>query len=217
MLKIREKFFFTYGQSLIEVIVAVAIFVIIAGGAVVVVLGALSSSRLGEEETQATFYAAEGLEAIGSIRNKGWENLVNGEYGVAKTSGEWVFSGTSDLNGAGEKFTRVVSVSDAYRGVGGNITESSGVVDSDTKKITSTVSWDFTLKRANSVQMTKYFTNWQESINMTCARFCSLRTYSNGICRKNAGACKSRGEINELEGDQYCTFVIDQTTCCCVP
>jgi type II secretory pathway pseudopilin PulG len=205
------------GQSLVEIIIAVSIFVVIAGSAVVVVLGSMSSSRLGEEETQASFYAVEGLEVAKSIKNKNWMDLQDGDHGLSKSSGEWVFVGASDSNGSNDKFTRVVNVSSVYRGIDGNIVDSGGSVDSDTKKVTSTISWDFTPGRPDSVQMVEYLTNWQESINMTCSRFCSLRTYTQGTCRKNVGACNSNGETHESDGDIYCTQVLDENTCCCLP
>ena len=53
------------GQSVIEIVVALAIFLIIVGSSMITILGSLSISKLGEEEARATTIAVEGLEAVG--------------------------------------------------------------------------------------------------------------------------------------------------------
>src|SRR5690349_13169200 len=129
----------TEGYSIIEIILAIAIFVIISSSAVVAILGALTTIRLTQEQGQATYLANEGMEAIKSIRDQQWASLIPGNtYGLSKTSGVWSFSGTSDTNG---KYTRSLAVSAVNRS-GGAIVTSGGTVDFDTKKVTCTVSWN---------------------------------------------------------------------------
>lgn len=220
--RVRKDLSLNNGQSVIEVIVAIAIFVIIAGSSVITILGSLSASRLAEEETQATFIATEGIEAVQSIRNQSWSNLVDGTYGLQLSSGFWEFAGVDDTTG---KFTRFVSVSSVER-LNDDIVTSGGTTDDDTKLITSSVTWDFTSARTNTVETSQYMTNWQEGVGTssgdppvsTCNDYCiSLGTYSSGTCRKNAGACGSAGETNEPTGDQYCTGGPQVDTCCCLP
>src|SRR3989338_4019288 len=83
------------GFSVIEVILAAAIFMIFATGAVGVVLQGLSSNRQGGEQTVANQYAAEGLEAVRSIKNQGFSNLVNstGTGIIRSGSNVWAFGG----------------------------------------------------------------------------------------------------------------------------
>lgn len=148
------------GQSVIEVIVAVAILVIIAGSSVIAILGSFSATRLAEEETQAALFATEGIEAAQSIRNQDWDNLVSGGYGVSNAGGTWVFSGSSDNPGGTGKFSRAITIGDVQRDGNGDIVESGGTIDDDTKQVTSTITWDFTPTRQNTVEMTTYLTNW---------------------------------------------------------
>lgn len=202
------------GQSVIEVVVAVSMFVIIAGSAVVTMLGSFLTSRLAEEETQAASMATEGIEAAQSIRNKDWRNLVDGNHGLSSTGDTWIFSGTSDEDG---KFTRTVSISSVERDENDDIVISGVVVDPDTKKITSQVSWDFTSARTNTVEMVSYLSNWQETRRVaSCLEYCKIRGFSAGTCRRNVQACSQNGEINKSDGDLYCTGGSQEDTCCCL-
>lgn len=163
------------GQSVIEIIVAVAIFVIIASSSVIAVIGSFSTTRLGEEETVATLITTEGHEAVQSIRNQNWENLVDGNYGLDNSTGSWKFAGTSDTDPSG-KFTRVVNILSVERGESGEIVLSGGVVDEDTKKITVTTSWNFTPSRNNSAEIITYLTNWQKSKSQAGAGSSTITT-----------------------------------------
>ena len=158
-MKIRFKRSRISGQSIVEIIIALAIFLIIAGSGVVTVLGALSASRLGEEETKAALLASEGIEAVTSIKNQNWESLSAGVYGLSNSGGTWAFNGASDTDPSG-KYTRVVNVDPVERQPNGEIILTGGVVDPDTYFVTSAVSWDFTPARHNSVSYKTYLTNW---------------------------------------------------------
>jgi type II secretory pathway pseudopilin PulG len=191
------------GQSVIEVIVAVAIFTMIAASAVVTILGSFSTTRLAEEEGVATNLAIEGIEAAQSIRNQNWEFLTDGDHGISK-SGTWSFSDISDT--VDDRYTRVV-----------NITS----IDEDVKEITSSVSWDFLSSRNNTVEIISRLTQWQTAVGQppveTCNDYCISFNYSSGTCRKNARTCGDNGETYESGGDQYCTEGPTVDTCCCAP
>jgi len=207
------------GQMVIEVIVAVSIFAIIASSSVMAIVGSLSTARLAEEESQATFLATEGLEAVKSIRNQGWGYLTAGIYGLSKTSGVWAFSGNSDTDPS-MKFTRVISITDVGRDGNGNILGTGGTVDPETKKITSTVSWNFTPTRQNSVIMNMYVTNWQlgkssATIPQFCSTFCVGLGYTGGVCRNGRSQCLAQGEIPENGGNHLCVIQAEGGTCCC--
>lgn len=70
------------GFSLVELLVAIAIFITFAGSASSAILGSYRLSRRGEENFQASAIAAEGIEAVRSVRNNSWDNLVDGTYGL---------------------------------------------------------------------------------------------------------------------------------------
>lgn len=154
------------GFSLIEVMLAAALFMILASGAVVVILQGLDSNRLGEEQMIATYYATEGIEAVRSIKNQNFDSIANtAGTGIAEVGSSWAFSGSN--NTFSSKYTRTITVSDVRRDVSGNIVASGGTVDPLAKKITSTVAWNFSPSRANSVELISYLTNWRKSIMVT--------------------------------------------------
>jgi type II secretory pathway pseudopilin PulG len=222
--KVKGQKFYSAGQSIIEVMVAVAILTIIAATGVVAILGSLNTTRLAEEETQATTYAMEGVEAVQSIRNQDWDNITAGTYGLAKSGNVWSFSGSSDDPDGTAKFTRVVTVADVSRDSNGAIVTSGGTDDEETKQLTVVVSWNFNAARANSVDMVSLVTNWQKSRTTpgagapevsTCSAYCPLVGFSSGTCRANPNQCSNNGESYKPPGDQYCTGGASVDTCCC--
>jgi len=231
--KRTKQFNHLSGQSIIEVIVSVAILIIIASTAVIAVLGSFSSTRLAEEETQAAFFASEGIEAVQSIRNNGWDDPFlatdcSAGCGLSKSGDVWSFSGTSDDPDGSAKFTRIITVESVQRDDNWDIVEPGGTDDPDTKKVISAITWDFTPTRSNTVEMASYLTNWQEGRNSplvspspsppTCSDYClGLVSYSGGTCRQNAIQCSHNGETHEFGGDTYCIGGASADTCCCAP
>lgn len=233
-------------QSMVEVIVAVAILLIIAGTSTMAVLGSFSTTRLAEEETGAALLAVEGMEAVQSIRNQGWDDYLlatdcTSGCGLDGSSG-WQFSGNLDTHTItpDRNFNRVVTISQVQRDGGGEIVESGGTLDTDSYKVVSSVTWNFTPARQNTVEMVSYLTNWQESRSDgeppaptptpsptptstptptidTCSDYCLSVGYSLGTCRANQRQCENRGETYESAGDLYCTGGGGSDTCCCAP
>ena len=210
------------GQSIVEVIIAVSILIIIASSAVIGILGSLSTSRLAKEETEAAFFANEAMEAMQSIRNQGFDNLVDGTYGLTDINGFWELSGTSDTDPSG-KYTREVIIETINRDINGDIAPVSGNEDPDSKRITVNVNWDFTPTRNNTIELVTYLTNWQNAVDpggagpppiTTCTDYCRGLLYSSGACRRNPNECAGSGEVNEQGGDQFCTTNPNDTCCC---
>lgn len=133
------------GQSLIEVLIALSIFVVGVATIGFLVLDADTSSRQGVERTQAILLAREGLEAVRSIRDADFDNLTAGSHGIVLSENKWIFSGASDRQ---NQFERVVTITD---------------IDIDTKQVQSKVTWQFTQARQNSVTLTDYLTDWNQT------------------------------------------------------
>lgn len=149
------------GQSVLEVILAAAVFMFFSASSIGLVLQALSSNRLGLEETVATQYTAEGLEAVHSIKNQSFSNLTNTlGVGLSKTSDVWAFSGTENV--FDNRYHRSINIADVFRDTSGNIVSFGGTLDSSTKKVTATTNWNFTSARQNSVVLSTYFSDWRK-------------------------------------------------------
>lgn len=201
------------GFSLVEIILAVAVFFIFTSSAVAIVLQGLDANRLGKEQVIATEYAVEGLEAVRSIKNQSFSALIaSTSAGIARSlAGTWIFSGTSNTF---DKYTRVLTISTVQRDVSGNIVASGGTVDSNTMKITSTVSWSFNGVRNESVILSTYLTNWRAAAP-SCAVYCTGIGYSTGTCRQNSQQCTVNGETYQPGGNTFCIGGPSGDACCC--
>lgn len=145
------------GISVVEVVVAIGIFLIISVGAVMLFIGVYFSSLHEAEKLQADMYMKQTFEAVRSIRDYNFSNLANGTYGLSRAAGYWAFSGSSDTNG---QFTRNVVVSSVQRDASCAIVASGGTVDANSKKITATISWDYEAGNSTSISSTEYMNNW---------------------------------------------------------
>jgi Tfp pilus assembly protein PilV len=97
----------TKGFSIVEVVLSAALFLLIAIAlANILIYGEQSSASAGTR-ARAVFLAEEGLEAVRNIRDASFSNLTDGNHGLAISSGQWVFSGTSDTT---DIFTRVINI-----------------------------------------------------------------------------------------------------------
>ncbi|MDQ5938799.1 MAG: hypothetical protein QG642_489, partial [Patescibacteria group bacterium] len=148
------------GFSLVELIVAIGIFSILASGVVYVFTTSYKNFfGVGDKQMMVQF-AQEGMEAVRSIRDNGWQTIVDAAdgnpgspRGVQKnSSGRWEFSGENNtLNG----LTRVIVISDVLRDDHGSIVAADGTDDPDTKKASVTVSGD----GIADYVLTTFFTN----------------------------------------------------------
>lgn len=134
------------GQTLLELIIAIGIFITVVSGLAFFILESYISGRLASEITKANFLAEEGMEAVRSIRDNNWGDLLAGNYGLAIFENKWIFQGAQeDINSELKGGIRVVTIED---------------IDPDRKKLTSQVTWQFTQARPQEVRLVTYLTNW---------------------------------------------------------
>jgi prepilin-type N-terminal cleavage/methylation domain-containing protein len=181
------------GFSLIETIIAMGLFVVIASSGIFSSLGALVLNRLGDENTQAGIIATEGLEAVRSIKKQSWSNLSDGIYGIGVSNNLWRFVGTTNTI---NQYTRTIGIS---------------TIDADTVRVDSTVTWNFAPSRNNTVSFTQYLTNWEKAISVppptTCSQLCQQQFSISGLCvKKNSCSGNSLGSVLDCG---------NADTCCC--
>lgn len=146
------------GFSLIEIIVALGIFAILAAGVFYVAGNSFSNFYGSGDKQQITQFTQEAIEVVKSIRDNSWQDIENvvgtGDKGLAKNvGGYWEFSGTSNTLG---DLTRVVGVSSIYRDSSGNIVDSGGTIDPNTYKVTATT----TASGIDPYVLNTILTNW---------------------------------------------------------
>ena len=137
------------GQSLIELLVAMAVFVLIISAITFLVLDSYIAHRAGREETIATLLAEEGLEAARSIRDNDWNDLVDGNHGIATTVDSWIFQGTEEDIDQLKEGKRKIIVSS---------------IDNSRKEVKSQITWEFSADRPREIILVTYLTHWQREI-----------------------------------------------------
>jgi hypothetical protein len=130
------------GFSIVEILLAVAVFGLLVTSLIgAIVYGQTSAAGAGDRG-RAVFLAEEGVEATRNIATAAYANLADGTYGLTQSANQWVLSGTSDTSGI---YTRQVVIATAA---------------TNRKSITSTVTWVRPGGSTNSVSVTSRLANW---------------------------------------------------------
>lgn len=135
----------TQGFSLVEVMLAVSVFAILAIAFSSSFIYGIDAVASGGNRVRASMLANEGLEAVRNIRDENFGALIDGIHGLTTSLGEWVFSGTEDTQGI---FTRTVTVSS---------------INEKRKNIVSRVSWQQGT-RVSSVSTVTRLTDWDSVV-----------------------------------------------------
>ena len=136
------------GQSLIELLIALGIFVAIISVVTFLLIDSYAANLQARQNSQAIFLAEEGMEAVRSIRDNDWEALAPGSHGLAISGNNWVLLGASeDISDKLKEGKRVITIEN---------------IDEDRKKIISKVTWQISPERENKIELVTYLTNWQK-------------------------------------------------------
>jgi len=98
------------GQSVIEILIALALLGILASASFILLSTAFSEGRFAQERAIAEQILAEGMEATRQIRDRNFDDLAAGTYGLARTGADWAFSGTEDVTDG--RYQRTVTVTE---------------------------------------------------------------------------------------------------------
>ncbi len=128
-------------MTVVEVIVAIAIFSILATVAYEIYIGVDDLVKRSDQKSQALWLAEEGIEAARSIRDENFVNLTDGTYGLSNSGDKWALAGSSDVNNA---YTRVLNIS---------------TINPDEKEVLVTIDWDYK-GVTNSLNLNSHLTNW---------------------------------------------------------
>lgn len=146
----KERLFFNKGQSIIELLIAMGVFILSITAGLFLFVGGQSLSSDSVNSRLAADYGGEGIEAVRSIRNRSWDELAVGDHGLVEVSSQWQFSGTQDTK---EGFTRKIIISD---------------IGVSTKRITAQVSWFVEPQRSQTLELVEELTNWKGAIAGGC-------------------------------------------------
>lgn len=150
------------GIGLIEVVVGVSILSLSLLAISSFYQKSLNISSKTAKLTQASFLLEEGLEIARFLRDEDWQNISNlttgVDYYVVFNGSKWATTTTvTFIDGV---FERKLNISNVSRDSNDVIVSSGGTVDSNIKKITSSVSWrdgNATTTRTLSTYLTNLF------------------------------------------------------------
>ena len=126
------------GFSLVEILLAVAVFALFVTAVVGGIIYGRESTALAGQRQRAVKLADECQEAVRGIRDGSYSNITNGTFGLALSAGHWTLSGSSDLT---DIFTRSATIADGL---------------TNQKVITCNVNWAQNLQRNGSIQTVSY-------------------------------------------------------------
>jgi prepilin-type N-terminal cleavage/methylation domain-containing protein len=132
------------GFSLIEILVAISIFLVFLTGIAKITSSSGKETRHSINKERAVFLAEEAIEASRNIRDADFSNLINGTYGLIVSDNQWNYSGSSDISGI---FSRSLTIS---------------TINTNEKKLDAVVSWTDETSQTNSVTLSTYLTNWRK-------------------------------------------------------
>ncbi|MCK5080835.1 MAG: hypothetical protein KAQ63_01615 [Candidatus Moranbacteria bacterium] len=190
----KQKISKIKGFSLVEVLLAGAVFALFITVFVGVYIYGQESVRLSGNRNRAIVLAEEGLEAARNIRDSGFDNLMAGSHGLGVTGENWDFVDSQD---SVDIYERQILVND---------------INQNTKEIISTVTWQQNLQRTGEVSLSSLLTNWKE-VTSSCDEFAITEGYVEGTCRSNSTQCDQNGEDYLAEGDVYCVDPADNSCC----
>ncbi len=133
------------GQSLIEIIFAISIFVVGVVTIGYLTIDAFGSIQRVSDSTQARLLATEGIEAVISIKDGNFSDITAGTYELLIDNGRWTLSSSADEKG---KFTRAITIES---------------IDSEVFEATSLVTWSVFGGRERSVTYKTFLSNWSQT------------------------------------------------------
>lgn len=151
------------GQSLVEILLTMGLAAIILPA----LLTGLISSRQGKaqqaQRTQAVYLLNETVDAIRSVREKGWTSFaVNGTFHPTILGSSWTLaSGSAVVNG----LTQSVAIGNVDRDTNGTIVASGGSLDPSSKKVDIAISW--TQPYLSTISATLFMTRYLENNSFT--------------------------------------------------
>jgi len=142
----RKDKLFKKSQALLELLLAIFIFAIVAASLTKAIGGILFANQNLREVSDASLLLAETQEQLKVISDQDWHSLYNltkgpcadssCHYHIVKNGNQWqVQSGEETVNLGGQTYTRYFVVYNVQRDGSGNIVESGGNDDPLTQKV----------------------------------------------------------------------------------
>lgn len=157
------------GVLMVEIIVTMAIFALLATGAIYFLSSNVYSAQAAAKRATAAAYLQQGVEAVQAIDREAWNFLADtpdAEYGLDQTSGIWSLAADPDNPDGDPDYTRTITVADVYRNPDGDIvesTETDATLDPHTRSVNVEIEWDNGPMRTSDINSMVAVTDWDAS------------------------------------------------------
>lgn len=145
------------GFTVIEILIVISIAGLALASLMHLYTISIKTLNQNENKIKALNLATESLEITRAVRDESWNNIASlsagAEYYPAKSDQKWTLVQGIEKQ---DIFSRKIIFEDVYRDTNDNIVESGGNLDSNTKKVTSTVFWP-----NQNINLVIYITNWK--------------------------------------------------------
>lgn len=132
------------GFLLLEVLLGIVVFSVFLGAAGVTMLSGQQGTMMGGDRVRGSYAALRGLEAVRSIRHRGYSSVTAGQHGVRiGADNKWEFDGTSQVFSGGYLNSVYVTA-----------------LSSNLSRITSGTQWTFWPVRSGMTSLSTDITNW---------------------------------------------------------
>lgn len=131
------------GQALIEVIIAITIFAMVVSVGFALFDYEVRQITENQQAVRAWAMAQEGIDAVRSIRDRGWASLTPGTYGLTLSGGVWSFQATSDTQTG---LSRSVTITDRA---------------ANERDVRVDISWTLSGSRPRTTSASTILTNWR--------------------------------------------------------
>ncbi len=133
------------GASILEAVLALAIFAIVASSLASLTLGGGGGALQSQDNLEADMLANEGFGAVKAIKNRGWNELTFSQTAVSSSTGVWAFTSEGANEVIGGRLTRTI-----------NFTP----VDLRTRDVDVRVSWSPRPGQTSEAVRRSRLTNW---------------------------------------------------------
>lgn len=158
----NEEEFYKPGFSLLEVIIALGLFVFLAASVTSLLLGGSELLLQGGKITQATALQSEAIDVVRAIKNRSWNELKYSQSAIFKEDSFWSLAGEGSSEQIDE-FSRIISFLPVYRNEQGDIVAEGSpgaLLDVSSQYVSVEVSWENAMEAEKSRQMVSLLTNW---------------------------------------------------------
>lgn len=159
------------GQTLVEMLIGLAIGVVVISAATYAIIFSLSSSAINQQKQIATNLAQELFNKMRSVTDANWLDLYNlpdksssSQYRVIASGTALIFAtGTQTTVVNGVTYTQFFSVENVNRDTSDNIV-ADGNEDPSTQKVTVYVQWSNDNANKSEFKIVDYLTRWRNRV-----------------------------------------------------